>query len=84
MSTDMTFGSFVMSLATQALMQLGEMQPPPGMQMEKDIEAAKQTIDILNLLEVKTRGNLDAAEKQLMDKILTTLRMSFVRASGGK
>ena len=84
MPTDMTFGSFIMSLATQALMQLGEMKPPPGMPMEKDVDAARQTIDILNLLETKTRGNLDAAEKQLMEKILTTLRMSFVRATGGK
>ncbi|RMG42367.1 MAG: DUF1844 domain-containing protein [Candidatus Dadabacteria bacterium] len=73
------FASFVMSLATQALMQLGEMTPPEGLQVDVDPEAAKQTIDILAMLEEKTKGNLDNNEAQLLEEILHNLRMGYVR-----
>ena len=74
------FRSFVISLATQALMQLGEIDPPPGMEMPKDKAAAKQTIDILIMLHEKTKGNLEADEDKLLEEILHNLRLSFVRA----
>ncbi|MCO6432004.1 MAG: DUF1844 domain-containing protein [Deltaproteobacteria bacterium] len=76
---DITFSSFIMSLATQALMQLGEIKAPPGMNIEVDPAAAKQTIDILGVIEAKTAGNLDQDEKHLLDEILRNLRLSFVR-----
>lgn len=74
-----TFHSFVMSLAMQALMLLGEVRPPPGAEIAVDREAAKQTIDILSMLEQKTRGNLDPEEKFFLEETLHNLRMSFVR-----
>lgn len=74
-----TFASFVMSLATQALMLLGEIKAPNGAEIPVDPEAAKQTIDILDMIEKKTRGNLDAEEKHLIEEILHSLRMSYVR-----
>ena len=76
---EITFSSFVMSLATQALIQLGDMPPPQGLNLPVDREAAKQSIDILSMLEEKTRGNLDQEEGGLIEEILHNLRMSYIR-----
>lgn len=73
------FSAFVMSLATQSLIQLGEAKPPPGMNIPVDVAAAKQTIDILCMLEDKTRGNLDPQEAKLFEEILHQLRLSYLR-----
>ncbi len=75
------FTSFVVSLATQALMQMGAMEPPAGMSLDKDTEGAKQTIDIIALLKDKTKGNLDDAEKKMIEEILHSLRMNFIEAT---
>ena len=79
-----TFGAFVMSLATQALVQLGDMQPPPGMEIPKDPEAARQTIDILSMLQGKTKGNLESVEVRLLEDILHNLRISYLRHQKSK
>ncbi len=78
--SDITFSSFVISLATQALMQLGQMKPPPGVEIPIDKVAAKQTIDIISMLQAKTRGNLDQEESNLLEEILHNLRLGFVKA----
>lgn len=78
---EINFSSFVMSLATQSLMQLGEMKPPPGVEIAVDHEAARQTIDILRMLQKKTAGNLDASELKLVEEILHALRVSYVKAT---
>lgn len=78
---ELTLASFVMSLATQAMMQLGEIPPPPGVRMEKNIGHAKQTIDILSMLFEKTKGNRDEGEEKLFDDILHSLRISFIKAA---
>lgn len=80
----MNFASFVMSLATQALIQLGEIKPPPGMHIEPDRAAAQQSIEILAMLQNKTKGNLDAEESHLLEQILHNLRMSYVKAVSTK
>lgn len=77
--TDITFSSFVISLATQALMQLGELQPPDGVPLAVDRDGAKQTIDILSMIASKTGGNLDDQEQRLMDEVLHNLRVAFLR-----
>lgn len=74
-----TFGSFVMSFAHQALMHLGEIPPPPGVDLPRDREAARQTIDIISMLEVKTRGNLEPGEQRLITEVLHNLRMCFLQ-----
>ena len=51
--SEMTFEAFVYSLATQALMQLGEMPAPEGINIPKDVGAAKQTVDLLKILKEK-------------------------------
>lgn len=74
------FSSFIISLGTQALMQLGAMPPPAGVSVPVDKEAAKQTIEILTMLQQKTRGNLDKDEERLLQEILHNVRLSYVRA----
>lgn len=76
---EVDFSSFIMSLATQALVQLGEVPPPNGLSLPVDKVAAKHTIDILTMLDEKTRGNLDPGEQHLLSEILYELRVRFVR-----
>jgi hypothetical protein len=72
------FTSFIMSLATQVLVQLGEMPPPEGMQIPLDLEAARQTIDIMAMLQRRTKGNLSQEESRFMEEVLHSLRISFI------
>jgi hypothetical protein len=80
------FATFMFSMATQALALMGEAQIP-GHNLPKDLPAAKQTIDILEMLERKTRGNLTESEAKLLSNLLYDLRVRYVRstrAEGGK
>ena len=77
------FSSFVLSLATQAMVQLGEMPAPGGAQIPQDTAAARQSIDILNMLEEKTKGNLTAAEEALLGEIVHNLRLTYVAKTKG-
>lgn len=74
------FSTFIMSLSTQALMQLGEIGDPATGQVEKDVAVAKQTIDIIAMLSDKSKGNLDETEERLVQEILYNLRMRYVEA----
>jgi hypothetical protein len=77
------FGTFVLSLFSSALYHMGVApdpasgQPPP----ERNLVLARQTIDTLEMLQEKTRGNLDAEEAHLIENALYELRMRFVEAS---
>jgi hypothetical protein len=73
----LTFSMFLQSLAQQALMQMGLIPWPHG-QRELALDQARDTIDIVELLKSKTKGNLDAQEQQLMDTVVYELKMSFV------
>ncbi len=73
-----TFTAFMMSLATQTMAQLGDLKIPG---VEKNVPGAKQTIEIIEMLQEKTKGNLDTEESHLLEEILHSVRMSFVRAS---
>lgn len=77
---EINFSAFVISLSTQALMQLGEIANPMTGKVEIDVPVAKQMIDILGMLKDKTRGNLNASEDRLMEDILFDLRMKYVEA----
>jgi len=77
----MDFGSFILSLAETALFHLGLIKIPGSDEPRKDIQAARQTIDLLALLEEKTRGNLTENEQKIMAETLFQLRMAFVQAS---
>lgn len=75
------FSAFVFSLARTALIHLGlENHPETGGQTA-NVEAARETIDVLGMLEEKTRGNLTPEEAELISKMLYTLRMSYVEVA---
>lgn len=73
------FSTFVLSLGTTALYQLGVMSnPASGEVADPDPLIAQQTIDTLEMLRDKTRGNLNDEERKLIDSLLFELRMRFV------
>lgn len=73
-----TFASFILGLSTQALMALGEIENPMTRQREKDLGAARQLIDVLAILQDKTRNNLSPDESELMESMLYDLRLRYV------
>lgn len=75
------FATFVLSLSHSALMHLGEAPDPDTNQTNVDLPLAKQNIDILVLLEEKTKGNLSGDEERLLAQVLFDLRMRFVEKS---
>ena len=77
---EINFSTFVISLSTQALMHLGEIENPLTGKVEPDVLVAKQMIDIIGMLREKTRGNLNAGEDRLIEDILFDLRMKYVEA----
>jgi hypothetical protein len=77
---EINFSNFIFSLSTSALIQLGEIPDPVNNQINKNIPLAKQTIDILGMLQDKTKGNLTTDEENLVRNILYDLRMRFVKA----
>jgi hypothetical protein len=74
----MSFDIFVLSLNASALIHLGE-SSEPGTKAEVNLPLARQTIDILSMLEVKTRGNLSGEEERLLNQILFDLRLRYSR-----
>lgn len=80
---EINFSSFVFSLSTSALLHLGEVADPVTGQVEKDLPLAKQTIDILGMLQEKTRGNLTADEEKLLENLLADLRWRYIREAKG-
>ena len=73
-----TFSSFILSLSSSALFHFGEIPDPVTNKKQKNIELAKQTIDILGLLEKKTVNNLEKDEAVLIENLLYDLRMRYV------
>jgi hypothetical protein len=79
---EVTFSAFVYSLSTSALVHLGEIPEPLTEKMDKNLPLAKQTIDILGILQEKTKGNLTQEEENLLNSFLYDLRMRYVKAMG--
>ena len=75
---EINFASFIFSLGRSAFIHLGEESDPMTGQRQVSLPLAKETIDILSLLEEKTKGNLTPEEAQLIKNILYALRMRFV------
>jgi hypothetical protein len=76
------FSTFVLSLNSSALVQLGLIEDPATSQKVKNLPLAKQTIDLLALLEEKTKGNLTSDEDNILKNILYELRMLYVKEKG--
>jgi hypothetical protein len=73
-----SFPNFLMSIATNAAASLGMMEHPVTGKREVDLELGKHWIDVLGMLEQKTRGNLLPQEQQIVEGLLADLRMQFV------
>lgn len=78
----LSFAAFVLSLAHTTAVHLGDVPDPAGGRPSPNLAAAQQMIDILSLLDQKTRGNLTAEERQLLEQVLYELRLRFVEVRG--
>jgi len=76
------FVSFVMSIASNAASSLGMMEHPVTHNREVNLEIAKHWIDVLGMLETKTRNNLSAQEDKILEGLLADLRMQYVSMTG--
>jgi hypothetical protein len=79
------FYTFVLSLGSSALMHLGDApHPETGETLPANLPVAHQTIDILSMLQEKTRGNLTPAEEKFLENLLMDLRLRYVSKAAGK
>ena len=76
---EINFPTFIISLSSSVYVQLGFMEDPSTGKREKNLPLAKQTIDIMGMLEEKTRGNLTTEEENMLKNILYDLRLLYVR-----
>ena len=79
---EIDFTNFILSLSTSALIQLGEIQDPFTQKSAKNLPLAKQTIDLIGMLNEKTKGNLSPDEEKVLEYVLYDLRMRYVKAAG--
>lgn len=75
------FATHILSLASSAFVALGKVPAPSGETMEVDIDTARYLIDVLGMLEQKTKGNLDDAETKLLQSLIYDLRVAYVDAT---
>jgi hypothetical protein len=79
--SDLTFSGFVLSLASTAAVHFGDLpDPSTGQRGEPDLDGASRVIELLTMLQVKTKGNLIEQEERLIDDLLYELRLRFVQA----
>jgi len=78
-SFKMDFSGFILSLNASALIHLGEIPDPQSKERTVNRPAVKHTIDILELLSEKTKGNLSDEENKLLEDVLYDLRLKFVK-----
>ena len=79
---EINFPTFIISLNASALVNLGAIEDPASGKKVKNLLIAKQTIDILSMLEEKTRGNLTEEEENILKNILYDLRIIYVKEKG--
>jgi len=79
-----TFSSFVISLGSSSLMLMGEQLDPQQASMPVNLPQAKEIIDLLSVLEDKTKGNLTSDEQTVLRDMLYALRMKYVTLASPK
>lgn len=85
LETDLTFSGFILSLATTAAVHFGDIADPnTGESGEPNLAAAAQMIELIAMLQERTKGNLSEPEERLMDDLLYELRLRFVQAQQGE
>ena len=80
---ELDFSTFILSLSSSVLINLGLLENPVTQKSEKDLAVAKQTIDLLVLLKEKTDGNLTENESKLIEDLLTELQLQYCKAVKG-
>lgn len=75
------FANLVMMLSSSAMQQLGKLINPMTNKTEVSLEGARMTIDMLEMIDAKTKGNLDEEEEKMMKELLSSLQMNFVETS---
>jgi hypothetical protein len=79
---EILFLSLVSMFQAAAMQQMGKLVNPITNEVERDLEQARASIDILEMLQAKTKGNLTQMETDFLDKVLFELHMNFVDESG--
>jgi hypothetical protein len=78
--SDLTFSGFVLSLATTAAVHFGDLaDPATGRRGDQDLASAARVIELLTMLQEKTKGNLIEQEERLLDDLLYELRLRYVQ-----
>lgn len=75
------FANLVMMLSSSAMQQLGKLVNPMTNKTELSLEGARMTIDMIEMLEAKSKGNLDAEEAKMIRQILSSLQMNYVETA---
>ena len=75
------FIQFVLMLSSSVMQQLGKLMDPLTGKAEINLEAAQSTIDLVVMLDAKTRGNLDREEERFLKNTLATLQMNYVETA---
>ena len=78
MDNDQLFITLISSLSSQAWIQMGKIKNPMTDKIEKNLEAASMSIDMLSMIQEKTKNNLEEYESTLLEKTLNDLKMNFV------
>lgn len=81
MEGQLTFSTFILSLSTSALVNLGELPDPLNNEKDVNLPLAKQTIGLIEMLMEKTKGNLTEDENRLIEGILYDLRLKYIDAA---
>jgi uncharacterized protein YjaG (DUF416 family) len=76
------FFSLIMTFQAAAMQQMGKMKNPISEKIEKDLQQAQLSIDILDMLEQKTKGNLSDEESKLLKGILQELKLNYIDEIG--
>jgi len=80
-SSQVDFPTFIMSLSSSAFYHLGDMPDPTTGKKELNLPAVQQTIDMLNMLKEKTKGNLKEDESKLLEQLIYELQVKYVAKS---
>ncbi|MFM7217172.1 MAG: DUF1844 domain-containing protein [Bacteroidota bacterium] len=78
MNSEMHFTQLIAIFHGSAMVALGKLKNPATDRIERNIDQAKQAIDMLEMLRVKTQGNLTAAEIRMLEGALTELRLNYI------
>ncbi|MBI3599511.1 MAG: DUF1844 domain-containing protein [Nitrospinae bacterium] len=78
---EVNFTAFILSLSSSAMLHFGDIEDPVSGKKEKNLLMAKHTIDMIDMLREKTKGNLTGDEERLMENILCELKLRYVKES---